>query len=155
MHNGIIGGLDHDKDKSDTRTFNDTVLKKLPDNFLDNDGIMSLVESYIESSKLVFLDNKGQTTIVNEQLGEWSNYGNWYSSWYKHASPLVQHMGTIHDWNEYSTNKTNIVVCDECLEELHPNDAHETSIGVYCERCLWDDVRSKYDRYNWENSFIR
>ena len=79
IHNGIIDMVKTDPKRSDTSMFNDLVLKKLPDDFIRNSAITSLIEEAIGTSKLVFLDNKGQYLISNETLGDWD--GNvWYSN---------------------------------------------------------------------------
>jgi hypothetical protein len=52
---------------------------KLPENFIRNSAITSLIEESIGTSKLVFLDSKGQYLISNESLGKWDN-NVWYSN---------------------------------------------------------------------------
>ena len=78
-HNGILD-VDADKDKSDTRVFNETVLRNLPRTFYKNQAILFLLDEFCSGSKLVFLDNKGYSAIVNEGDGETDNEGNWYSN---------------------------------------------------------------------------
>ena len=94
IHNGIIRMVETDKKQSDTSMFNDTILKRLPSNFIRNTGICDLIEESIGTSKLVFLDNKGQYLISNESLGHWD--GNvWYSNdsyryqYFYYAQPVV------------------------------------------------------------------
>jgi predicted glutamine amidotransferase len=79
IHNGIINMVKTDPKRSDTSMFNDLVLKKLPENFIRNSAITSLIEESIGTSKLVFLDSKGQYLISNESLGKWDN-NVWYSN---------------------------------------------------------------------------
>jgi len=79
-HNGVIHFVDNDKTRSDTSMFNDTVLKLLPKDFLNNQGVIALIEEAISSnSKLAFLDNDGNYTMCNEHKGLWDN-GIWYSN---------------------------------------------------------------------------
>ena len=78
-HNGIIHFVDDDKKKSDTSVFNDTILKNLPKDFINNSGIFRLIEESIGSSKLAFLTNDGDYLIANEELGQWKD-GVWYSN---------------------------------------------------------------------------
>ena len=79
IHNGIINMVKQDPKRSDTAMFNELILKKLPDGFIRNMAIVNLIEESIGSSKLVFLDNKGQFLISNESLGKWDN-NVWYSN---------------------------------------------------------------------------
>jgi predicted glutamine amidotransferase len=77
VHNGVIQGLGN-KQFSDTYEFND-MLKKFNHNFVNCDMTKYFISSYIGYSKLVFLDNEGRFTIINEELGKWVD-GNWYSN---------------------------------------------------------------------------
>mgnify|MGYP003135485084 CR=1 FL=1 len=79
IHNGVINMVETHKIKSDTSMFNNRVLKHLPKGFIRNQAITSLIEESIGSSKLVFLDNKGNYLISNENLGEWKN-NIWFSN---------------------------------------------------------------------------
>jgi hypothetical protein len=83
VHNGIISDLNGiDPKKSDTNLFNERILQKLPVSFEHNEAIIKLVEEYIGSSKLIFLNAKNEAVIVNEDLGqEDSKYPNcWFSN---------------------------------------------------------------------------
>jgi hypothetical protein len=77
VHNGVIEGLGNKK-FSDTYEFND-MLKKFKHNFLGCDMSKYFISEYIGYSKLVFLDIDDKYTIINEELGKWSD-GNWYSN---------------------------------------------------------------------------
>lgn len=78
VHNGVIYGLGN-KDYSDTYEFNE-ILKTLPNNFLENIGIIDLITKLINSDKLIFLDSKNNYKIINEICGHWDKLGNWYSN---------------------------------------------------------------------------
>lgn len=80
VHNGILSGKGSKK-HSDTKQYNNFVLKNLPDNFLGNPSIMWLIENYAvkEHSKFVFLDGSGEYKIMNETAGHWDD-GCWFSS---------------------------------------------------------------------------
>ena len=71
-HNGIIDFVSDHKKKSDTIMFKREILQQLPDNFIDNDIIIRLIEESIGNSKLVFLNRKGEFRIANEHKGHWS-----------------------------------------------------------------------------------
>ena len=91
-HNGIISGLG-DATHSDTWYFNEQVIKKIREkviNFLDIDPIKELIEDKIGYSKLVFMDNKGQTTILNKDKGELSTEGIWFSNSSWKTRPVYQ-----------------------------------------------------------------
>lgn len=82
-HNGVFSGIDcsSNKDISDTQHFNQQCLQKLPNNFLYSEGILELLSNYSSSSKLVFLESDGTSTIINADLGE-EHAGNWFSNKY-------------------------------------------------------------------------
>jgi len=64
---------------SDTRVFNERILKKLPDGWLDNPAIDAMMENYIGNSRLAFLRKDGKVHIVGAQKGVWED-GIWYSN---------------------------------------------------------------------------
>jgi glutamine amidotransferase len=80
-HNGVINNsVDRTSQKSDTHLFKDNIINHLPDDFLQNEGIMRLMIEYIGMySKLAFIDKDGDYFIVNESDGEWDD-GLWYSN---------------------------------------------------------------------------
>lgn len=77
-HNGIIPGYGT-QTKSDTRDFIDQVIAKLPEWFVEEDGVLAALAAAIGNSKLVFLKKDGTATIVNEHMGLWKG-GRWYSN---------------------------------------------------------------------------
>jgi hypothetical protein len=77
VHNGVIKGLGN-KQFSDTYEFND-MLKKFKHNFLSCEMSKYFISDYIGYSKLIFLDADDKYTIINEELGKWTD-GNWYSN---------------------------------------------------------------------------
>ena len=77
VHNGVIKGLGN-KQFSDTYEFND-MLKKFNHNFLGCEMSKYFISEYIGYSKLIFLDADDRYTIINEELGKWTD-GNWYSN---------------------------------------------------------------------------
>jgi predicted glutamine amidotransferase len=79
IHNGIISQTSDSKSNySDTWHFNEDILKSLPVGFLKNVAIRDLLSTYIDYSKLVFLDGEN-AYIINEHLGNWDG-ANWYSN---------------------------------------------------------------------------
>ena len=94
-HNGVISFVDNDNKKSDTSMFNDTILKNLPKDFINNSSIFRLIEESIGSSKLAFLTHDGDYLIANEELGQWKD-GVWFSNdsfeacnWYGYKDTYV------------------------------------------------------------------
>ena len=80
-HNGVINEVKTDNKLSDTQVFNNIILKNLDVKFLESETLRFLIESFIGSSKLVFLDNYGKIDIINEGLGHWSEDKNiWFSN---------------------------------------------------------------------------
>ena len=80
VHNGIISIDPINNNVSDTYTFNELILKKLPNTFLNNHAITDLIEGYIGYSKLIFLNSDNEASILNEDLGHWDEFNNWYSN---------------------------------------------------------------------------
>lgn len=80
VHNGILS-IDVPKGSrmSDTAIFNEVILKKLDEDFLDDEAIMELISGYCGTSKLIFLTNTGKVRIVNETSGTW-HQGVWFSN---------------------------------------------------------------------------
>jgi len=91
IHNGMIygNGMPESHEFSDTYLFNQTILKKLPQNFTSNEAILKLLSEYIGYSKIIFLNGKNEWAILNEDAGIWDG-DNWYSNKsYKPAPKLV------------------------------------------------------------------
>jgi predicted glutamine amidotransferase len=84
VHNGIIRVPEIDKTRSDTWHFNALVLQllKKPEKvFIENSRESTLVQGFIgTTSKLIFLNEKGEFSIFNEYLGHWDKAGNWFSN---------------------------------------------------------------------------
>jgi hypothetical protein len=89
VHNGIIG--QGSRKYSDTYLFNET-LKKLPSSFLSNHGTLDLIKRSIGASKLVFLNDSNEATIINEDMGHRDAFGNWFSN-------------RSYEWSKFSTLK--------------------------------------------------
>lgn len=82
IHNGVLHGINVPTDSkvSDTVIFIHEYLKNLPEDFMKDKNIIKLIEAAIGNyNKFCFINNKGETVIVNESEGEWHN-GVWYSN---------------------------------------------------------------------------
>lgn len=74
IHNGIISASRSHAKMSDTAVFNEDILKPLVEQFgegaLQNDVVKTLIEQYIGSSKLAFIDSRSkQFNIFNKEMG--------------------------------------------------------------------------------------
>tara|TARA_B100000131_G_scaffold48458_1_gene43045 strand:- start:3709 stop:4845 length:1137 start_codon:yes stop_codon:yes gene_type:complete len=82
-HNGVLDCVEPTDKKSDTRVFNEVVLKNLKKGFLAKDDVREFLGEIIGSDKLVFLTNNEDldknTYIINEQNGKWED-GIWFSN---------------------------------------------------------------------------
>ena len=90
MHNGhlcsemINGLIKNDPELSDTKVYVDKILKLLPDGFLNNEGIVNLINDSLGRSIMVFLDSSGKITILGDQSESVIEDGVWYSnSWWR------------------------------------------------------------------------
>lgn len=81
IHNGTIIPVPCGKqqDKSDTRMFNETVLRLLPEGWMRNAGITRLIEDFVGQSKIVVMDRTGDVVIYNQEAGSWEE-GVWFSN---------------------------------------------------------------------------
>jgi hypothetical protein len=79
-HNGTIWGLPDDKTKSDTRLFNELVLRKLPYRWEYSEGIQRLIQHWLgDKNRVVVLNKDKKFLIFNEKEGKWDD-GIWYSN---------------------------------------------------------------------------
>ena len=69
-----------DESKSDTVVFLDEILRKLPKNFLDYDGVKKLLINYINDSTLLFMDNNSNITIMGGERFSIIRDGCWFSN---------------------------------------------------------------------------
>jgi len=104
-HNGIISGGDYPTagKESDTLRFKMEILdelQRLNENWITNEVIWKLIGNYIgKYGKAIFLDNKNNVSIYNEEGGEWDKEI-WYSNTsyklyksYSYVSPGYNTMG--------------------------------------------------------------
>lgn len=134
VHNGMIDIELMNNAVSDTYTFNETIIKNLGSNFLYNEAIIRLIETYIGYSKLIFLNNLNEAFIINEQLGHWDG-DNWYSN------------------TSYSCNTKKAKVSNygyaKYYEDYYDADYKNYSTGDICDCCenkgsTWNDDYHMY-----------
>jgi hypothetical protein len=83
VHNGTVVPMGKNDRYSDTNMFNKHILRKLPQvdiKYLRNKAIQQVLGEFVGNSKLVFLDNEGNATIIKEHKGSWGEDGMWYSN---------------------------------------------------------------------------
>jgi len=80
-HNGVFGDYSYyNTDESDTHLFVKLVLRNLPTNWYEFDGITELISNQCGTrNKLVFLDKEAGLIIINEEAGHYED-GIWYSN---------------------------------------------------------------------------
>jgi hypothetical protein len=125
-HNGTLTNIKADKDdkRSDTVKFRDIVLNHLPKNWFRNPGIMTLIGNFVGYNKLVFMNEHGNVTFMNEKSGDWDN-GIWYSNGSYKPVKVVH----VHNRNGYNINDRR-----NGSETIDDDDYYENAygIGAYC-----------------------
>lgn len=151
-HNGILDiDVPLNSNINDTQIFNNSFMKGLPNNFVQNDSIMNLIEYTIGNrNKFVFMDSSGQFYILNENAGTWEN-GAWYSNSSYKSSPYHYNSGTKwHKQKKYSypyeaDAEDELMQCESC-NEIHFKDdmMHETYFDMMlCEDCYQFCIEEK------------
>ena len=128
-HNGVFWGLGNII-FSDTHELNEIVFKKFPSNFLEINEIKNVVIDYVETSfsKVVFMDNTGRITIINEFAGIWDD-GIWYSN-KLHASDWCGYVSSNNTKdNGYGVNKDYHRDKIKCLTKEGLDNSY------YCHYC--------------------
>lgn len=139
-HNGVLTCVEPTKNMSDTRVFNEVVLKNLKGNFLNNEGIVEFLEEIIETDKMVFLSTnpayKSNTIILNEMLGERVD-GIWFSnSSYKTRS----YVSSYNWWDEDDAYCQVVGNNTSRVESFMPADLVEI-VGE------WGSIADYYDSF--------
>ena len=147
-HNGIITSVDDDEIKSDTRMFNEQILKELPKNWMRNKSICKLVSDSIGHSKLAFLNSDSSFKIINESLGGWDkNRKIWFSN-NSHIKTTYKYkpinIGYNYFQNESKYKPVPIEVlnesCDWCFCEIDNNP------NMVQGQLICDDCKIVYDK---------
>ena len=77
-HNGTIHHAKPEKDDSDSLFLSKSIFKELPEDFIYNQAIVSLIDKYVGTSRVLLLSSNGQYVIFNKSDGEEKD-GVWYS----------------------------------------------------------------------------
>lgn len=79
-HNGILDiNVPIGSKINDTQIYNNVFMKGMNPRFIYNESTRNLIQYSINKNKFVFLDNKGEFFILNEQLGTWDE-NKWFSN---------------------------------------------------------------------------
>lgn len=139
-HNGILDiEVPLNSPINDTQIYNNSFLKGLPKNFVENSSIMQLIEYSIGSrNKFVFLDVKGQFHILNESIGIWDN-GAWYSNTSYKSSPYLNY-ANYKKYDKISYIKDDVgelIQCESCDNMVHNIDInYDNYFDMYlCKKC--------------------
>jgi len=155
IHNGIIGGVSRHADKSDTRMFNEEVLREMPEGWLYNPAIAMLIEEFIGASKLAVLSISGEGFIFNEKKGHWhegiwmSNdsykerpvYTTKYGGYQGHynAQPRTLPNSTVNTaaWSINAFTREDCEYCNQPfqIKDMHAYEDKDAPIMLVCEEC--------------------
>jgi hypothetical protein len=153
VHNGIINAAPNSNEYSDTNMFNRHILQRLPKGFLNEPGIISLIEQYIGyGSKLLFLNSKGEYKIINEKAGHWKD-GNWYSNetynacnYYDYGGVRTYFTGKGKHYNgNLFTKEQEFSQCDWCHEARPKNSLRKYYNYYVCRHCVVDFSLDAYE----------
>jgi hypothetical protein len=146
VHNGVISGLGNTK-HSDTYQFNE-ILKGFKHDFINCKTSNLFIANYIGSgSKLVFLDNNGNHTLINESKGHWDKAKlNWFSNdsykayndykWYgstKIYNTVKKYNYKIDTFAEEESYWDTFAECCSYYNIDEMNINSDTEIEYYCE----------------------
>lgn len=156
VHNGIISKAPVSKLYSDTYMFNDSILRNFKHDFLNCMATMGLIDEYIGYSKLVFLDNENNYTIVGENLGHW-NGKCWFSNdTYKEVSykdyggkkvPSTTGIGYRH-WGTYDWKTRSWSNNENKYDDFRDWENFDTTDSL--EKDSQDDFKNFNDDYEYD-----
>ena len=150
IHNGIISGVSRHATMSDTRMFKREILRELPEGWMYNSAIATLIEDFIGASKLAVLNIEGDCTIYNEKKGHW--FGKcWMSNdSYKERKVYTQTYYSAKTYNlpatrpnteAWSINAFTRDLCEYCneihqIKDMHAyQDSVADDIMIICDEC--------------------
>lgn len=160
IHNGIIACYRPDNENdSDTAYFAKHILAYWPKNFHLNKECLQSLKDIIGGSKLVFLDNLGNHSIVNEGHGEW-DHGCWFSNSSHRQQVIFRPTYTHSSWNDFydsdhkdfplgrynNTNKDIYKVCATCNAGIIVDANDPKDMVHYCYPC-WNRFAASRNAY--------
>lgn len=149
-HNGIISISRPDVKRSDTVSFVENILKKMPTDFLKQQGITWLLDTFCTETfnKLVFMDNFGKVEIFGEKEGEWKE-GLWFSNKYEIGIYRFKNFDCNYRGGcATQENRGNYVIpayeiCVECGEYAEVSDGMFGARGFTCDDCSFYSKQQK------------
>lgn len=149
VHNGIISGMANEQNYSDTYVFNRDYLVPISDEIYGEFTRMLIEDNIGSNNKLIFLNNKKEHLIINEDQGKW-NDGVWYSSaWHAYEPTENKTCGpSIHSNNTkriITKKNTRINTChcalcgevaDNLLFEIVDDYKMKKGICIFCLRAI-------------------
>ena len=145
VHNGTIHNeACTNESDSDTVIFTNNILAALPLDFTNSYGIRCLIEDYLGTGKMVYLDVHNCPVIYNELLGE--TVGDvWYSNTYYKTNrgdkKPVDNFSQQGQWNNPYTN--DIQRCEHCGAILFYSEEY----NKICRTCM-----KHYENYTGSNN---
>lgn len=137
IHNGTITSenLIIEGDESDTKAFCKDFLQQFPEGWQNNEAILSMIEDFIGTSRLILLEADYSYTILNEDSGHWNNKKEvWYSNWsYYPNTPSIQ---------KYKPTKAQIQGYKSEKKEY----SNQNNFG------FWKCIHCGKNNFNWESS---
>ena len=135
VHNGIIDDHCYKNAKlSDTVKFC-KMLGGLPRDFMNNPATVNLIGGYSDTDKMIMLNTRGESRIVNEELGIWDQ-GIWYSnqSYEKPKAARVWTYGGYNYKDDYAGyyKEKNCIFCHKALKQSE-------QYYQLCEQCETHD----------------
>ncbi len=152
-HNGVLRGYG-DKGQSDTRHFARDVLPPLTEHIAHPKVQMVLAEIIGPWNKFLFLNSKGEATIVNEDKGLW-HAGSWFSNsgfqGYRYPTVLETATAQLGYWVGQS------ILCEECAlynlwdsdNEAVPYRPDPKDGDVWCDGCGVEVVSEADEDREW------
>lgn len=137
-HNGTIQNVGESHKKSDTRLFNENILRRLSDNFLQDKTQRKLIETFIGYSKLAFITLGGRYEILNEQKGLWSG-GMWYSNESFKPTPKFTGYsygagwGTVQDYSYTPYNERKAVTKPKAVNKTNKKKDKPKQLCAWCK----------------------
>ena len=156
-HNGIISiDLPKKCKHSDTVEFCNLLSEIEPKESILSEPILSLIEGFIGTSKIVFMKPDGTVKIVNEDLGLWEK-GSWYSNdtyktpyyYYAKPTPIIYRNGAPKDtYIRPPVHPSNHLVngserfnneCRECFGLMYTQHEQERELCIDCQEAEYKD----------------
>lgn len=135
-HNGtIIKIKTNKKGESDTSAFNRLILRRLRDDVFNSQAIKYLIEGYIGTDKMVFMNGKGDIIIFNEKAG--TQRGKlWFSNCSWEYEPPAQRYAPVNYANYGLARKgKQLESCITCGADVYDRPVSISQNGLFCSPC--------------------